>query len=214
MVLKKYCIVFFALLLVACGFHPRGVMIDGNAGKFSSIIGLKFFIKDNNFSNYANELRKSLISYKAQVVTDDKDADYIINLQNVAKTSQLTSVVGGTTNNTYQLILTVAYNIVRPDVEKPIIPNKTLEAKQFWQSNSAVVLSQSNEANRQYDYLQTQLINNMLVQIAILLPNKGVVTDNKSLITNKSTKKIKPTESSGSAINTTNDSSTKDNSKS
>ena len=81
MLLKKYFIALFALMLVACGFHPRGVMLDGNAGNFGSIVGAKFFIEDNNFSSYANDLRKNLISYKAQIVTDDKDADYIINIQ-------------------------------------------------------------------------------------------------------------------------------------
>jgi LPS-assembly lipoprotein len=55
-------------------------------------------------------------------------------------------------------------------VEEPIIPNKTLKTTQFWQSNAGIVLSQASEANRQYVYLQTQLINNMLQQIAILLP--------------------------------------------
>ena len=162
MVMKKYFVLVFTLLLAACGFHPRGVMIDGDAGNFGSIMGTKFFIEDNNFSSYANELRRSLISYKADVVTDDKDADYIINLQNVAKTSLMTSVFCGASKNSYQFILTFSYNIVRPDVEEPVIPNKTLSTQQFWQSNAGVVLSQSNEANRQYDYLQTQLINNML----------------------------------------------------
>ena len=155
--------------------------------------------------------RSILISYKADVVTDDKDADYIINLQNVAKTSQMTSVVGGASNNTYQLKLTVAYNIVRPDVEEPVIPNKTLSTQQFWKSNAGVVLSQSNEANRQYDYLQTQLINNMLNQVAALLPEKDNSTNsNKSSSTSKYKKKTDSTTKS--AENVAKESSTEDNS--
>ncbi|MFT4693244.1 MAG: LPS-assembly lipoprotein [Francisella sp.] len=212
MVMKKYFVLVFVLLSAACGFHPRGVIIDGDAGNFGSIIGAKFFIEDNNFSSYANELRRSLISYKADVVSDDKDADYIINLQNVAKTSQMTSVVGGASNNTYQLKLTVAYNIVRPDVEEPIIPNKTLSNQQFWQSNAGVVLSQSNEANRQYDYLQGQLINNMLNQIAALLPAKDSSTDSsKDSSTNKSKKKTNSTANTP-LENVAKESSTEDNS--
>ena len=213
MILKKYIIALFALLLMACGFHPRGVMLDGDAGNFGSIIGSKFYIEGNNFSSYANELRRSLIAYKAQVVTDDKDADYIINLQNVAKSSQMTSVVGGASNNTYQLTLKASYNIVRPDVEEPVIPNKTISTQQFWQSNAGVVLSQSNEANRQYDYLQTQLINNMLGQIAALLPSKDDSTGSKATSTNKSTKKTKSIDRSGSTINIAKESSAEDNSK-
>ena len=212
MVMKKYFVLVFVLLSAACGFHPRGVIIDGDAGNFGSIIGAKFFIEDNNFSSYANELRRSLISYKADVVNDDKDADYIINLQNVAKTSQMTSVVGGASNNTYQLKLTVAYNIVRPDVEEPIIPNKTLSNQQFWQSNAGVVLSQSNEANRQYDYLQGQLINNMLNQVAALLPAKDSSTDSsKDSSTNKSKKKTNSTANTP-LENVAKESSTEDNS--
>ena len=212
MVMKKYFVLVFVLLSAACGFHPRGVIIDGDAGNFGSIIGAKFFIEDNNFSSYANELRRSLISYKADVVNDDKDADYIINLQNVAKTSQMTSVVGGASNNTYQLKLTVAYNIVRPDVEEPIIPNKTLSNQQFWQSNAGVVLSQSNEANRQYDYLQGQLINNMLNQVAALLPAKDSSTDSsKDSSTNKCNKKTNSTANTP-LENVAKESSTEDNS--
>ena len=214
MVLKKYFIILFAFMLVACGFHPRGVMLDGDVGNFGSIMGSKFYIEDNNFSSYANELRRSLISYKAQVVTDDKDADYIINLQNVAKTSQLTSVVGGASNNTYQLILTVAYNIVRPDVKEPVIPNKTLKAQQFWQSNAGVVLSQSNEANRQYDYLQTQLMNNMLNQIAALLPSKNNAISSKSATSEKSSQKTKSNEPSKSTTDSTKESTMTDSSES
>jgi len=201
MVLNKYFIAFFALLLVACGgFHPRGVMIDGDAGNFGSIIGSKFYIEGNNFSSYANELRKSLVAYKATIVKDDKDADYIINLQDVAKGSQLRSIVGGASNNTYQLTFNVVYNVVRPDVKDPVIPNKTLSTQQFWQSNAGVVLSQSNEANRQYSSLQSQLINNMLNQIAALLPSK----DNSTAIKSKSTKKsTKETKASGSTSGST-----------
>ncbi len=172
MLLKKYFIALFSFMLVACGFHPRGVMLDGNSGVFGSIVGSKFFIEDNKFSSYANDLRKSLISYKAIIVTDDKDADYIINLQNVAKTSKMTSVVGGSSNNTYQLKLTVAYNIVRSGVKEPVIPNKSLSTKKFWQSNASLSLSQSDAANIQYTYLQGQLVNKMLHQIAVLLPEK------------------------------------------
>ncbi|AXA33878.1 LPS assembly lipoprotein LptE [Francisella adeliensis] len=166
--INKYIFVmFFALIITACGFHARGV---GNVGSFSNFRGMKICIKSNNFSNYARELQRNLVAYKAIIVEDDEDADYIINLQSVVKDNKLISVVGGASNNNYQLILRMSYNVVKPNVEDPIIPNKTLETRQFWQSNSGIVLSQASEANRQYVYLQTQLINNMLQQIAILLP--------------------------------------------
>ena len=210
MVLKKYFIVLFALMLVACGFHPRGVIIDGSTGGFSNFSGTTFFIATNNFDSYANDLRKRLIAYKAKVVKDDEDADYIINLQDLAKNSQLTGIVGGATNNTYLLKLTLAYNIVKPDVEEPIIPNKKLSAQQFWQSNAAIVLSQSNEANRQYRYIQSQLINNMINQMAALLPDKDSLTDT----TKKSTKKSKSTKSIDSAKTAVKESYLKDDSKS
>ena len=164
---KYFLMIIFALIITACGFHPRGV---GDVGNFSKFRGMKIYIASNNFSGYARELRRSLLAYKSIIVEDNEDADYIINLQNVLKTNKLISVVGGASNNNYQLILNVSYNVVKPNTEEPVIPNKTLETRQFWQSNSGIVLSQASEASRQYVYLQTQLINNMLQQIAILLP--------------------------------------------
>lgn len=170
---KYIVIIFFALMITACGFHARGV---GDVGSFSNFRGMKIYIKSNNFSSYARELRRNLLAYKADVVKDDEDADYIINLQSLVKSSQLISVVGGASNNNYRLILRLSYNVVKPNVKEPVIPNKSLQTAQFWQTNSGIVLSQASEANRQYVYLQTQLINNMLQQIAILLPK----TDNNA----------------------------------
>ncbi|QIV94540.1 LPS assembly lipoprotein LptE [Allofrancisella frigidaquae] len=170
--MKRYILVLFIILLSSCGFHPRGVSINGGVSTFDSIVGTKFYIESNDFDQYANELRKTLVSYKANIVTNDKDADYIINIQDAAKTSQMTSVVGGASNNTYQLIYTVTYNIVKPYDETPVVPNKTLSTQQFWQSNSGTVLAQDNEASRTYNYLQDQLVNNMVNQIALLLPEQ------------------------------------------
>lgn len=88
------------------------------------------------------------------------------------KESQLTSIVGGASNNTFQLIYTATYNVVKPDDKTPVIPNKSINAQQFWQSNSGTQLAQNNEANRIYSYLEGQLVNNMITQIAALLPSK------------------------------------------
>lgn len=164
---KYIIIIFFALIITACGFHARGV---GDVGNFSNFRGMKIYIKSNNFDGYARELRRNLLAYDADVVEDEEDANYIINLQSLSKENRLISVVGGASNNNYTLILRISYNVVKPNVKEPVIPNKSLQTTQFWQSNSGIVLSQASEANRQYVYLQTQLINNMLQQIAILLP--------------------------------------------
>ncbi|AIT08696.1 hypothetical protein LO80_01045 [Candidatus Francisella endociliophora] len=185
--MKKYIalVLAFLLALASCGFHPRGVITGANAGNFNSIIGSKFYIQGNNFSSFANDVRSSLNGYKAQIVTDEKAADYIINIQNVQKRSQMTSVVGGASNNTYQLIYTVTYNVVRPDEKTPVIPNKSLSTQQFWQSNTGTQLAQNSEADRIYTYLQGQLVNNMISQVAALLPSK----DNSQQKSSTKTKK-------------------------
>lgn len=170
--MKKYIAILLAFVLTSCGFHPRGVITSENAGNFRSIIGAKFYIEGNNFDTFASGVRRSLTGYKAKVVSDEKDADYIINIQNADKKSQMTSVVGGASNNTYQLIYTATYNVVKPDDETPIIPNKSLNAQQFWQSNAGAQLAQNDEAKRIYTYLQQQLVNNMVSQMAALLPKE------------------------------------------
>ncbi|MBK2027854.1 hypothetical protein IB642_07405 [Allofrancisella guangzhouensis] len=184
--MKKYILMLFIALLYSCGFHPRGVSTGDGVNNFDSVVGTKFYIESNDFDQYANELRKTLISYKANMVTNDKDADYIINIQDAAKTSQMTSVVGGASNNTYQLIYTVTYNIVKPNDETPIVPNKTLSTQQFWQSNSGTVLAQDNEASRIYNYLQDQLATNMVNQIALFLPEQDNNSSNATTTSNKS----------------------------
>ena len=81
-------------------------------------------------------------------------ADYILNIQQVNQRSQLTSIVGGASNNTYQLIYTITYNLVRPKIKTPVIFNTTINSQMFWQSNSSTQLAQNNESTRIYNYLQ------------------------------------------------------------
>ncbi|MDE4940580.1 hypothetical protein NAI66_11540, partial [Francisella tularensis subsp. holarctica] len=76
-------------------------------------------------------------------------------------------------NYTFQLIYTVSYNVVIPDDKTPVIPNRSINAQLFWQSNSGKQLAQNNEANRIYSYLECQLVNNMATQVAALLPSKN-----------------------------------------
>ena len=41
MALMKYLILACAFSLAACGFHPRGVMIDSDASHFAVLVGTK-----------------------------------------------------------------------------------------------------------------------------------------------------------------------------
>ena len=169
-----FLFILSVMLLASCGFHPRGVLDDGNAGNFDSLTGTKFYIQANNYAKFANALKRNLTNYNAIVINDEKSVDYIINIQDVKQESQLTSIVGGASNNTFQLIYTATYNVVKPDDKTPVIPNKSINAQQFWQSNSGTQLAQNNEANRIYSYLEGQLVNNMVTQIAALLPSKNI----------------------------------------
>ncbi|MFC4891828.1 hypothetical protein ACFPDQ_02030 [Pseudofrancisella aestuarii] len=225
--LKNLIAVFImSIILISCGFHPRGT---GSGG--TKIKGVKFYINSNDFDQYANSLTRYLIRTKAIIVNDPKDAEYVINLQNVKKTSQLTGVVGGASSNTYLLKLTVIYNLVKPiindDTEQSnteqsnteqgnteqgnteqsnteqsnteqgnteqgnteqgnieqddnkklkvieIVPNKSISAQQYWQSNSGMQLAQNAEATRVYNNLQDTLSYSMMTQIATFLPARN-----------------------------------------
>ena len=173
---------FIATVILAnCGFHPRGVLADGNAGNFDSLVGTKFYIQSNGYHSLINELRHNLIAYKAIVIKNEELADYIINIQQVNQSSQLTSIVGGASNNTYQLIYTITYNLVRPKIKIPVIPNTTINSQTFWQSNSGTQLAQNNESTRIYNYLQSNLVTRMILQIAELLPSKNIPSSDNSV---------------------------------
>ena len=175
--MKKYAILFFilALILASCGFHPRGVVSDTStdAGNFSSLVGTKFYIENNNYNSISNDIKRNLKAYKAVIVSDEKTADYIINIQDVKEDSKLTSVVGGASNNTYQLYYRVTYNVVKPNNKTPVIPDNTIDAQQFWQSNSGTQLAQNYESERIFKYLQTSIVPRIVTQIAALLPSKA-----------------------------------------
>ncbi|WP_150466323.1 LPS assembly lipoprotein LptE [Francisella sp. SYW-9] len=174
--MKKYIIIIFVLLLCSCGFHRRGIEGSSGGGNYSSLVGTKFYIAANNYNSWATDLKSSLQTYKAIIVTDEKQADYIINIQSVKKDSKLTSVVGGASNNTYQLFYNFTYNVVKPNDKTPVIPNKTISAQQFWQSNSGTQLAQNAQAERIYNYLQSGMVTNIIDQIAALLPSKTLNT--------------------------------------
>ncbi|MED7788832.1 LPS assembly lipoprotein LptE [Francisella sp. 19X1-34] len=171
--MKKYIILIFILLLCSCGFHRRGIESASGGGNYGSLVGTKFYIAANNYNSWATDLKSGLQSYKAIIVTDEKKADYIINIQSVKKDSKLTSVVGGASNNTYQLFYNFTYNVVKPKSKTPVIPNKTISAQQFWQSNSGTQLAQNAQAERIYNYLQSGMVTNIINQIAALLPSKA-----------------------------------------
>ncbi|ALB01546.1 hypothetical protein ACH24_02050 [Francisella persica ATCC VR-331] len=182
--IKYFHIIFLfiaTIILVNCSFHARGVLADGNAGNFDSLVGTKFYIQSNGYYSLTNELRHNLIAYKAIVIKNEELADYIINIQQVNKSSQLTSIVGGASNNTYQLIYTITYNLVRPKIKTPVIHNTTINSQMFWQSNSGTQLAQNNESTRIYNYLQSNLVTRMILQIAELLPSKNISSRDNSM---------------------------------
>ncbi|WP_169709717.1 LPS assembly lipoprotein LptE [Francisella halioticida] len=175
MKMRKYIILIFVFLLGSCGFlHPRGVVsaTSTDAGNFSSLVGTKFYIESNNHNSISNNIKRNLKAYKAIIVNDDKNADYIVNIQDVKEDTKLTSVVGGASNNTYQLYYRVTYNVVKPNNKTPVIPDNTIDAQQFWQSNSGTQLAQNYQADRIFNYLQTNTVPRIVTQIAALLPSK------------------------------------------
>lgn len=122
-----------------------------------------------------SELRRRLIGHGAIVIknkNNEKYADYIINIQGATKNTQLTSVVGGASNNTFLAIYTVTYNVVKPEVKTPVVPDSTVNAQMFWQSNATTQLAQNNELERIWNYLQADLLTRIVLQIAELLPSK------------------------------------------
>ncbi|AJI56657.1 lipopolysaccharide-assembly family protein [Francisella philomiragia] len=179
--IKNYTKTLFLLVIAAflssCGFHLRGDLADGNAGNFSSLVDTKFYIYNAGGAppSLINELRRRLIGYQATVLrnkSEEKDADYIINIQGATKNTQMTSVVGGASNNTFLAIYTITYNVVKPKIKTPVVPDSTVNAQMFWQSNASTQLAQNNELLRIWDYLQSDLLTRIVLQIAELLPSK------------------------------------------
>lgn len=205
--MKKYIALFLILLLTSCGFHLRGDLEDGNAGNFSSLVGTKFYFSQRG--SLGARLERTLVAYKAKRVKNKGDADYVINIVTADKKSILTSIVGGASNNTYQLIYSIEYYVTKTECEKiishkcgestnsnnkestnsnnkkckkvttyecgkttTVIPDSTVNAQQFWQSNSATILAQNNQSLRIYNYLEEGLVNRIVLQIAELLPSK------------------------------------------
>ncbi len=183
---STWFILFLVALLSSCGWHLRGVGAGGD-----NLKGTKFYINDNNFNLFSNNLSKNLYNYKAEIVDDPKNADYVINIQDAKEGNELTSVVGGASNNTYLLSYTATYNVVKAfkdpkeDKDNEVIPNKTARAEQYWQSNSTMQLAQNNEARRVYKNIQNDVSNQVINQIQILLPNDS----SKSQAKAKGTKK-------------------------
>ncbi|WP_432773792.1 LPS assembly lipoprotein LptE [Francisella salimarina] len=174
---KTLYLLIIATLLSGCGFHLRGDLADGNAGNFSSLIDTKFYIYNAGGAppSLITELRRRLIGYGATVIkskSQEEYADYIINIQSATKNTQMTSVVGGASNNTFLAIYTITYNVVKPKVKTPVVPDSTVNAQMFWQSNSSTQLAQNNELQRIWSYLQSDLMTRIVLQIAELLPSK------------------------------------------
>lgn len=96
----RLLVLFFALVLGACGFHLRG-----HAGMpFQSI----YIDAANSSTPFVTELRRNLEANEVRLTTSAEQADVILNIVSESQEKQILSLSGAGRVNEYQLYFKVS----------------------------------------------------------------------------------------------------------
>jgi LPS-assembly lipoprotein len=160
--LKILLIALFATLLYGCGFHLRGW--SQGMPKFMQKVYIEYSGNDYSF---LNTLKAAVTSTGADIMQSPDDANIIIQLNNARSSSRLIGITGGASSNQYILSYVVNYQILTNNYQT-IFANQIGTASQNYSTNATQQLSNNAQKQQTFQDLQTQVANNIIMQIQTL----------------------------------------------
>jgi Rare lipoprotein B len=152
-----------ALLLAACGFQLRGNPSVGFRTMQVTAIGP---------SQVAPEIRRTLATGPARVVTNTNDAEAQLRILQEARDKIVATLTGTGTVYEYELRLTVRYEVLVPGRELPLIaPTETIAKRLITYSASAPTAKEAEEQLLFKD-MQAELAGRILRRVAVARRNE------------------------------------------
>ncbi|ARG97583.1 LPS assembly lipoprotein LptE [Legionella micdadei] len=145
--LKRYFIIAAIALLTGCGFHLRGLsqLPAWLNGKNIAII------IQNAHRDLGPMLKDQLESYKARVVPNPTQADYLLIIEADGIQQQITSVAASTAPRQYQLIYDVQFTLVKAKGEVIIPSSHVYITRQLTVNSDRILGSNLEEAQISYE---------------------------------------------------------------
>jgi LPS-assembly lipoprotein len=138
------------LLLSACGFHLRGYH------KPTKVAPVSVYIQTDDNSDIAQSVRSQLKAGEARVMKEAESAEYILHLGRQKLTRRVLSVSARTGKaEEYQLILTIAMAVSKPDGEIVMEKQTVSVSRDYTFSQDQALLGQSSEE----DTLRRELVD-------------------------------------------------------
>ncbi|MEJ2759993.1 MAG: LPS assembly lipoprotein LptE [Gammaproteobacteria bacterium] len=138
------------LLLSACGFHLRGYH------KPTKVAQVSVYIQTDDNSDIAQSVRSQLKAGEARVMKEAESAEYILHLGRQKLTRRVLSVSARTGKaEEYQLILTIAMAVSKPDGEIVMEKQTVSVSRDYTFSQDQALLGQSSEE----DTLRRELVD-------------------------------------------------------
>ncbi|MBA3660377.1 MAG: hypothetical protein H0W64_01485 [Gammaproteobacteria bacterium] len=152
-------IVFFTLMLSACGFHLQGQM------QLAKPLKRMYLQSSDPYGYLARSLQSYLKMSKVQLVASPQEAETILVIMQDQTTEDLLSVSSTQQTRQYHLKTTVIFQIT-DSAGKVILPAQMLQEARVITIQSNQILGTSNEANLYYQQMRRSLAYGIMNRIS------------------------------------------------
>ena len=155
--------VLCAVIIGGCGFQLRGDPSIGFRAMQVTAVGA---------SQVAPEIRRTLATGPARVVTNAKDAEAQLRILQEARDKIVATITGTGTVYEYELRLTVRYELLVPGRELPVIPPTETIAKRLITYSASAPTAKEAEEQLLFKDMQVELAGRILRQVAVARRNE------------------------------------------
>jgi len=159
--MRALLILCFSMMLVACGFHLRGVQ------SLPEALRNVYVQADANNKELAHIVRHTLRANNVYIAADKEQAQAILFLENNRLNNQLTSLVGSAQAGHYMITQEVTMSIQDPE-GKYLLHDVKLSVTRNYSSNATQVLSANDTIKSLKDHMLQDLSTEILQRIAAI----------------------------------------------
>jgi len=146
------------ILLSACGFHLKPPI------QLITPLKVIYINTKTPYDPFVITLKRELEANGVDVVDKPTEATAILNVQSIDRNSGLASVMGSAQAGTYNVSMSVTFNIITP-ANVQLLPATTLSATQSYVSNATQIVSSGNTEfglrEQNQENIASQIINTL-----------------------------------------------------
>jgi len=157
--MKKILIFFILISLTSCGYHLRGAV------QLAPPLQNLYLKTPDPYGSLARNLKQYLKFAGVHLTQEISEATTVLVILGETTSQQLLGISGTQQTRQYNLILTVTFNVTRPN-GNPLIPPQTLSQSRTLTIKADQILAGSNEASILYQQMRQAILYDMLSRLA------------------------------------------------